>query len=186
VTPMSQAIAIKVDARAGLNRVSATFGRMPSAVDRAMARALRRLSTWIKRAALRAASKASGVPQKFFARAFRYHVDVTDEGLAVWIGTEAIAQHRLGKVVWHRGMRGARAGRRSFPGAWSWGPGSKTGPAIMRRLGTSRTPIAQVPREDIHPAVLTAMTRIEAQARARFDVLLAQQLNYALNVEGRR
>jgi len=182
---MSEVVAIQVDARAGFERVAASFGRMPKAVDRAMARALGRLATWIKRAALRAASQASGVPQKFFARAFRYHVDVTDEGLSVWIGTESIEQHRLGKVVWSRSMKGARVGRRSFPGAWSWGPGSKTGPAIMERVGSARLPIAQVPREEIHPAVLGAMTRIEAQARARFDVLLKQQLNYAINVEGR-
>ncbi len=182
---MSNGIVIKVDARAGFERVAAAFGRLPRATDRAMRRALRKLSTWIRRQALRAASAASGVPQKFYKRAMRYHVATSKDGLSVWIGTNPIPQHRLGAVRWSPRMRGARVGRRSFPGAWSWGRG-KTGPAIMERLGASRLPIRRVPDEEPHPAVLAALGQLQGQAAARFQTLLRQELNYALNHEARR
>lgn len=183
---MAAPIQITVDARSGFERVAATFGRLPRATERAQARALRKLATWLKRQALRAAGRAAGIPQKFFQQAMRYYVDLTDTGLSVWIGTNPIPQHRLGTVTWNRGMRGAKVGRRSFPRSWSWGPGSKTGSAIMRRIGAARLPIARVPDEQPHPAVLAALSRLQADASARFDTLLRQELNYALNVEARR
>ena len=186
---MSAVIALHVDARAGFQRVSAAFGRMPAATDRAMARALRKLSTWMRRQVLRAASQAAGIPQVFFKRSIRYHTTIDKDthgisGVSVWIGTNPIKAHRLGAVRWTKRMRGARVGRRSYPGSWSWGRG-KTGPAVMYRGGGSRLPIF-VEKEEPHQAVYARLSGLQDEAAARFERLLAQELNYALNHEAAR
>jgi hypothetical protein len=80
-------------------------------------------------------------------------------------------------------MTGARVGRKSYPHAWSWGRG-KTRNAVMRRTGDSRLPIERV-EEKPHAAVLKRLQALQAEALARFDALLRQELNYALNVEAR-
>lgn len=183
------AIGLTVDARAGFDRVSAAFARMPRASERAMTRALRKLTTWLKRQVLRAAAQASAIPQKFFQRAMRYYVTVdkfggAPSGVSVWIGTDPIKVHRLGSTRWNRRMRGARVGRLGYPGTWSWGRG-KTGPAVMYRTGESRLPI-DVEREEIHPAVFARLQQIQDEATERFERLLTQELNYALNVEAAR
>lgn len=186
---MSELVAITVDTKRGFERVAATFGRMPKASERAMTRALKKLSTWLKRQVLRVASAASSIPQKWFQKAVRYHVAMepksgTPTGLSVWIGTNPIKAHRLGTVRWNKQMKGARAGRRSYPGMWSWGRG-KTGPAIMFRMGDARLPI-DVETVKIHELVLGRLQAIQGEAANRFETLLTQELNYALNVESAR
>ena len=183
------AIAITVDAKAGFDRVAASFGKMPQASERAMGRALRKLSTWLKRQALRAASQAAQIPAKFFQRSVRYHVEIEKEGstpvgLSVWIGTNPVKAHRLGAVRWSRRMQGARVGRKSYPGSWSWGRG-KTGPAVMFRHGSDRLPLG-VETEEPHDPVLSRLRGLQDEAGARFERILNQELNYALNVEAAR
>lgn len=175
---------ITVSADESLARVAQTFGRLPEAVDRAKTRALRRLATWIKRRILQAVSAASGIAQKWFSQSMRYRVTLSRDGLTAWVGTNPVKAHRLGVVRWTRRMSGARVGKRLFPGSWSWGRG-KTQSAVMRRTGASRLPIA-VETVEIHPAILARLEQLQDEARERFETLLRQQLNYALNVEGAR
>lgn len=177
-------VVIDISAGDGLARVAETFERMPIAVDRAKQRALRKLSVWIKRRVLQAASAAASIPQKFFERAMRYRVTQSPDGLKVWIGTNPVKAHRLGAVRWSKRMAGARVGKRSFPGTWSWGRG-KTGPAVMSRLGGSRLPI-DVEEVEIHPAILARLESIQAEAAERYETLLRQELNYALTQEAAR
>jgi hypothetical protein len=184
--PSGAALAITIDTKGSLNRVAAAIGRLPQASERAMSRALRKLSTWLKRQALRAASQAAEIPQKFFERALRYHVAIekdgaTPVGLSVWIGTNPVKAHRLGVVRWTRRMQGARVGKRSYPGSWSWGRG-KTGPAVMFRHGDKRLPLG-VETEEPHDPVLARLRGLQDEAGRRFDRLLTQELNYALNHE---
>lgn len=183
---MSALLGLTVDVGQGYEHVRAQFARMPAASERAMKRALRKLSTWLRRQVLRAASQASGIPQKFFKQSMRYHTAVVREGgspvgVQVWVGTNPIPAHRLGAVRWTRRMQGARVGRRSYPGSWSWGYG-KTGRAVMRRRGAGKLPIDRVD-EHVHDPVVAALRAIETEARRRFERLLVQELNYALNVE---
>jgi len=187
--PPGAVLAISVDTQGGLARVASAIGRMPQAAERAMTRALNKLSTWLKRRALQAASEASAIPQKFFVRAVRYHIKIQKQGsqvtgLALWLGTNPIKVHRLGVVRWTRAMKGARVGKRSFPGAWSWGHG-KTGKAVMFRHGSSRLPIG-VETVTPHDPILARLRGIEGEANARFERLLTQELNYALNHEAAR
>lgn len=180
---MAVTLALSVDAQAGFTSVAAAFGRLPAKTELAQRRALKKLATWLKRQVLRAASQAAGIPQKWFESAMRYYVTVTPDGLSVWTGTDPVKAHRLGKVRWTKRMAGARAGRRPYPGTWSWGRG-KTGPAIMQRLGSRRLPIATV-IEPIHDPILARLQGLQAEATARFERILTQELNYALNVEAR-
>lgn len=177
-------VALTIDARAALAQISRTFGRLPVAVERAQRRALRKLSTWLKRQVLRVAAAGSGIPQKWFQSAMRYYVTMTDSGISVWIGTNEIKAHRLGKVQWNRKMKGARVARRSWAGSWSWGRG-KTGPAVMYRTGASRLPL-DVATVAIHNQVLGRLQSLQSEAAARFETLLRQELNYALNLESGR
>lgn len=177
-------IIIDISAGDSFARVAATFERMPAAAERAQQRALRKLAVWIKRRVLQAASAAASIPQKFFERAMRYRVTQSPDGLKVWIGTNPVKAHRLGAVRWSKRMLGARVGKRSFPGTWSWGRG-KTGPAVMSRVGGSRLPI-DVERVDIHPAILARLESIQTEAAERFETLLRQELNYALIHEAAR
>lgn len=185
---MSAGVRITVDVGEGYERVRATFARMPDASRRAMLRALRKLSTWSRRRVLQAASQATGIPQRWFVRSMRFQATVRREhgtpvAVQLWIGTRPIKVHRLGAVRWTRRMQGARVGRRSYPGSWSWGRG-KTGPAVMERSGEARLPI-NVIKDDIHWPVLARLQSIEPELQARFETLLRQELNYALNVEAR-
>ena len=194
--PPGAALAITIDTKGGFERVAASMARMPKASERAMARALRKLATWLKRQALRAASQAAEIPQKFFERALRYHVSIEKAGsmpvgLSVWIGTNPVKAHRLGTVRWNRRMQGARVGRRSYPGMWSWGRGV-TGPAIMFRTGEKRTTLTgrqkriypiDVETEQPHDPVLARLRGLQDEAGARFERLLTQELNYALHHE---
>jgi hypothetical protein len=41
-------------------------------------------------------------------------------------------------------MRGARVGRRLFPGSWSWKEGKTAGLVMQRKGGATRLPIEQV------------------------------------------
>jgi hypothetical protein len=185
---MAVALALSIDAGAGLARVRSAFDRLPAATDRALARALRKLATWLRRQTLRAAAMAAAVPQKFLLQALRFHVSLAREagrlvGVAVWVGTNPVGVHRLGAVRWSQRMRGARVGRRGYPGAWSWGRG-QTGHLVMRRTGDGRLPIERVDA-DIHAPILARLQGLQAEASARFETLLMQELRYALDVEAR-
>ena len=180
-------VAITIDSRASMERVRASFARMPAAAAAAQRRALKKLATWLKRQVLRAAAAASGIAQKWFQTAMRYYVTVTDTGLSVWIGTSEIKAHRLGRVIWTRAMRGTRVGRRQFPNTWSWvgKPDAKTSPAVMSRRGDTRLPL-DVERVAIHQQVLERLQGVQAEAITRFERLLIQELNYALHHEASR
>jgi len=200
---MATAILMGVDVDGpSLRRVVAAFDRMPEAAARAMQRANRKLEVWLKRTAARAASKAAGFPQKYWIDALRYHVDpVMANGLpvavSVWIGTNPVPVHRLGDVRWTRRMQGARVGRKRYPGTWSWGEGSRTGIAVMERIGGKMAPregkrgkLIGHNREAIdrvdeqpHAAVREAIAGVADEGGRRYERILARELNYALNVE---
>lgn len=182
---MSAPIDIRIDTQGTLERLQAQMARMPRAVDTARKRALRKLSTWIQRQALREAAAAAGTTQKVMKTLVRYRASLNDARIAIWIGTNPIGAHHLGTVRWTRRMTGARAGRRSFPGTWSWSAPAKTAGLIMERRGAARLPLDKVV-VPIHQAVLTRMEQLQPAVAARFQALLLQELNYALNVETRR
>lgn len=182
-------LAMDIQAGPAFAMLQQAFLRMPRQAERAQSRALRKLKTWLQRQVLKAGSAATGIPQKFLSpRAkggARWYATLTKTGLEIWLGTSPMPVHRTGVVRWTRRMKGARVGRRSYPGAWSWGPGSKTGPSVMERTGSSRLPISRV-EEEIHDPIVARLRSLTSEAGERFEKLLAHELDYALNLEGVR
>lgn len=174
----------QIDPQGTLKTVAKTLSKMPQQVEKAQRRAMRKLMTWLKRAVLRAAAKAAGTTQKVMRKNLRYDPVLSKDrkGISIWVGTNPLKAHRLGVVRWTRRMKGARAGRRLFEGAWSWGPGSKTGRAIMERLGDERLPI-EVVTVEIHDAVDRAIRQLLPEINSRFETIMLQELNFAINVE---
>lgn len=192
---------IHIDSQGTLDRAVRQLGDAPRGVDRARRRAIAKLLTWVQRQVLRAVSAASGLPQKKFRALARFSAKKsTSETIHIWIGTNPVAAQFLGSVTWNRRMRGARVGKRSFPGSWSWGPGSKTGSAVMERAGgfyaydspisgpqetRNREGIREV-KVPIDPPVRVSLERLVPDIAARFETLMAQELRYALQVEAAR
>jgi hypothetical protein len=183
---------IRIDTAGTLERALAEMADAPHDIARAQRRALRKLLTFIKRRVLRAAAAASGASQKKLQALLRYRATLytgDNVGIEVWLGTNPLKAHHLGNVTWRRSMQGARVGRRGYPGAWSWSAPAKTAPAVMRRIGqfgrngNPRLERIDVVREPIHDAVNAAMAQLEPEIERRFQELMLQELNYALNVE---
>lgn len=194
--PHPNAIGIVVDTGAAWAEISRYLDTVSIKSQRAVGRALRKFRRVIRRLALQAAAESSGLTQKYFLQAFRFHAEMEREngelvGVSIWIGTNPIPVHRLGTVRWQRRttvrkqlIAGASVGKKRYPGAWSWGYGV-TGSAVMRRSGQSRLPIERVEVEP-HEAVLARLRSMAADLQARFIRLMRQELNYALNVESAR
>jgi hypothetical protein len=186
---------IRIDTQGTLAEVLARFERAPEGIARAQRRAAKKLETYARRQVLRAASQASGATQKVLLALIRFRASrVGDMGLSIWVGTNPIKLHHLGTVSWTQRKKnertgkwkmtkGARVGRKVYPGTWSWGRG-KTGPAVMERTGDTRLPI-DVVRVDIHDAIRTKIDAIIPEIAARYETLLAQELRYALELETR-
>lgn len=180
---MKTAISFGIDYDEAVKQAKAALGSLPQAMERARKRALRKLMTWLQRQVLREAAAAADVTQRSLRAALRYRASLVDDGIDIWIGTNPIAAHHLGTVRWTRRMKGARVGRRSFAGTWSWGPGSRTGSAVMRRTGQERMPIERVDVE-IHDAIERRVLGMGQEISERFERLVIQEMNYALLVEG--
>lgn len=171
--------------------VIAQFEATAKQIETAKKRAFRKLRTWVQRQVFRAVANAVGTSQKTIKSLSRVNAQISSrEGaLYVWIGTDPIKARYLGKVRWSRRMKGARVGRRLFPGTWSWGPGSKTGSAVMQRIGDyhagSGEGIEEV-RVPIHEEVEQAIESLMPKVDARLISLMRQELNYEVNVRGAR
>lgn len=204
---MSTGETIEFSGQETLDRLRSLLEAWPVEADRATKRALRKLTTWIRGRVLREVAKAAEVTQKTFRLLLRFRVTQKDTWLSVWVGTNDIAAHHLGHVRWTRKMAGARAGRRLFTGTWSWPEGEavKTAGLVMRRTGaTGRVPTNPIPNRGarrnppkpleridketvaIHAAVQAAINGLRGEIEERFETLMRQELNYALNVEGAR
>lgn len=175
---------IRIDADGTIERLRLQLGAMPADIARAQRRALSKLATWIQRKVLRELSAVTGATQKTLKAIARYQVARRDDSLSIWLGTSPLKVHHLGTVKWTRRMRGARVGRRSYPGTWSWPTGPTTG-LVMERLSDARLDIAPVTVE-IHAAVRNRIQALQPEIDARYLTVMAHELNYVLNVEQAR
>ena len=177
---------IRIDTAGTLERLEAQLAAMPQGVERARKRALRKLSTWVRGQVLREAAKAAGTSQKVLTTLLRYRATQNDDRLSIWIGTNDLKVHHLGTVTWNRRMKGARVGRQSFTGSWSWPASRRMAGLVVRRLpGSKRLPV-EVVTIPIHEQILNRLQALQPEIDARFQTLLLQELNYALNVEAAR
>jgi len=178
---------LTVDADRALRDAQSALADVPARVERARVRALRKLQAWVQRQVLRAAAEAAEVPQKTLKALVRYRTTRTEEGIDIWIGTNPIKAHHLGRVVWTRRMAGARAGRRLFPGTFAWADPRRdpNDPVIYYRTTSARLPIA-VETVSIHRAVVDRVDALTDDIAERLERLMVQELNFALRLENRR
>jgi len=133
--------------RESFKAAAAAFDKMPKRAEKAISRAFRKLSTWMRRQGVRAASQASGVTQKSLLHQYpgqkapRYNYRIQKKhgmpvAITMWMGTYRVGVDRLGRVSWTpylgpgsrpkkhpkrpgRGI-GAKAGGKRYAGAWAW------------------------------------------------------------------
>lgn len=185
-------IDFSIDTQGTLERLEHQLAAMPAGVERARKRALRKLSTWVRRQILREAAKAVGTSQKVLTTSLRFRVTQTADELSIWIGTNPIKAHHLGTVRWTRRMQGARVSKRLFPGTWSWPDSRRMAGLVVERTGqfgrnqNPRLEKVDVVTVPIHDQILGRLQAIQPEIDARFQKLLLQELNYALNVEAAR
>ena len=180
-------------------RAISELGGTPAKVEKARRRALLRLSTWIKRRIVKLVAESAGTTQKKVTALTRFIPTGRASGnLHIWVGTNPVAAQFLGAVRWTRRMAGARVGRRVFPGTWSWGPGSKTGTAVMYRTGgrysydspisgpqdtRNRSGIAEL-KVPIHDALEKKLNIEIPNISAIYMSYMVRELRYALKIEG--
>lgn len=143
-------------------------------------------------------SSQTGLPQKAFkGRVITRHEQDGSEGL-VWIGAYRITPYRISKSVLQTKI-GIRAGKTSFPGAFKPYRDSSDKRVFIRKDSakfdssryTSKAfgsgpgfPVVPV-AEDVEFASEEAINLNAADIENRFDTIFQQELNFAINVEGK-
>lgn len=146
-------------------------------VKTAVRHAVTKTARWLRRQVSRIAAAELTIAQKAFDKA-RVRVRMEEGELweaLLWVGLDPFPAHHLGAVRWTRRMKGARAGRRLFSGAFA----PKANGPIFRRTGKDRLPIEKEAVE-FGAAVNENVRRLEAAALKRYRTLLAQELNFQL------
>ncbi len=177
-------------------------------VERALKRALRKLSRWAWREMTRRYARETGVTQKALRGYRRVSLRVGDMRTDVWAGLDPLPAHVFGRVSWRRNAPGARVRGRVLEGAF-YRPVYGTQPKVWIRTARnlrSRLPLYNPPRNwrpmeggpdrGRFPVALVALPveaaarplarGMDRAARERFARLARQELQYALEVEGRR
>lgn len=197
VVPMQDSV-ITIDALdwdARIQELAQVLGGGASAkpIRKATNRAAKKTTQWLRRQIARIASQHLGIQQKLFADArIKVRIDNGKDALGeavVWIGTEPMDAHQLGTVRWTRRQRGAKAGRKLFPGSFahdSEGPIFRRSDEPKRTMrkgrykGKKRQPIEKEQIE-IDPVISENVLRMERRAGERYLALLAQEMNYELS-----
>jgi hypothetical protein len=177
---------VTINDRGTIRGVEVALLAIPQAAEKARRRALGKLKTFVESQVAKVVAAELKVTQKAVKALGRVRESVRGDGaLSIWIGTNDIPVHRLGTVTWTRGQKkGAKVGRKYYPGTWSWGPGSRTGTAVMRRQGASRLPIESV-REPMHDAVSQRVRALLPAVSERYGKLMRQEMKFALRELGR-
>jgi len=153
---------------------------IPQAAEKARRRALTKLKTFVEGQVAKAVAAELKIPQNAVRALGRVRETSQGDGsMSIWVGTNDLPVHRLGTVTWTRRQKGARVRREIYPGTWSWGKGSKTGSAVMRRVGASALPI-KMEGKPIHDTVSQRVGTVLPAVSERYGRLMRQELSYAL------
>lgn len=177
---------LRIDSRGSIARAERELGALPDGIARARRRALRKLMTWLSRHVLRTVSGATAITQRTLKTLMRVQDSLTEDGITIWIGTNPIPAHRLGTIRWTRRMQGARAGRRLFPGTWSWPAARRTAGLVMERTGRfgrrNNPALERIDRVDvpIDTQVRRAIDGLMPEIEQRYQTLMLQELRYQL------
>ncbi len=197
---------LDIDLDGPLSALTAELAAAPEKVNLALNRTLRRLSRYAERQVLRVLSRQTGITQASLKQMGRIRVSLQRPGerrsdgyrLVIWIGLDDIPAHYLGKPV--ETKHGVRTGRWQWPGTFKFHPVNADHEMVFRRVPGSThrkqrsrrsgrmmwmgLPVEKVGLP-ISEQAQAAVRKLEPQLRERFEILLAQQLNYTFNIEGR-
>lgn len=180
---------------------------MPRQLELARARALRKTSSWLRGQVRKSAAKSLKIPQKSIAdRFFLDRVRPGDIEATLWIGTWNVSPYSLGRPVQNKA--GVRAGRRGYRGAFLGEIYSGREGVWIRKRSKHYDPelyptvrkrsTGGVPPELRHRfPVVRAAVKIDKileqvikrdwrEIEERFQRTLRQEINYEVNVRGKK
>ena len=171
---------VTISDRGNLRGVESALEAIPQATDRARRRTVAKLKTFVLSQVAKMVSAELKIPQKTVKTLGRVRQSITGDGsMAIWVGTNDIPVHRLGTVRWTRRQKGARVNRTLYPGTWSWGKGSRTGTAVMQRVGKDAMPIT-AKGKPIHDAVSPGVQALLPEVSERYGRVMRREMRYAL------
>ncbi len=194
---------IDLDLDSQLRALVADFENAPAKTDKAIRRAMTKLSRFAERQVLRGLSRATQVTQKKMKELGRVRVSLRTPGkgsdhyeLVIWVGLSEISAHYLGRPVVT--ASGVRTGRYNWDGAFVFQPVGARSEMVFKRapgwkhqkqvsLKSGRTLWMGLPIErvslPIADAARQAIQQLQPQLYERFTTLMQQELNYAYRIE---
>lgn len=193
---------IQAEVSGKIDELIALFKESPAKNQRAINRALRKLSRWAERHVLRDMSHRMNVTLKTLKNLNRVKVKLNngyhdDRYLEIWVGINEVGVHNLGKAK--QTKRGVRVGRnysredaflmqpveaeteyvwvRSGYAKKKWQKSKKSGRWLWMALPIKKETVR------IDAEVERSLKSIEPKLVERFSDLLLQELNYVFNVE---
>lgn len=156
----------------------------PSAIERAMKRAVRKTAKWVRTHLLREV-KDIGIKRKIIVHRVRLYNKNWREGIAggkaakVWFGVDPLEADRIAKPI--KMSKGYRVKKWKFPTAFMPKSGRYAG-KLYQRTTKKRLPIMRS-KVEIDDAANKAMEKIEPLIPARMRQLVIQELRYEMHKE---
>lgn len=161
------------------NALMQAFSHKQKKLEKAMQRAVRKTHKWLLRQLTIAIAKETLISQKGITpRVFSNFDKKTLKG-SVWVGLNPVSATKAGQP--RQTKVGVSAGKYRFDGAFVAQFGSAP-ENVYRRKGRERMPVIKE-TIDIKEPGYKVIKRIESQAKHYFNQRLAEELNYALNIE---
>ncbi len=192
-----------IDISADLETLLVLFKDAPDKVDKAVRRAMKKLSRYAERQILRALSRAHPLSQKQLKKLRRLRIKVfspshavNDYVMAVYLGTNAIAAHYYGTP--QQRPKGVKTGKQFWKGAFVVPGRGNDKPLVFKRSANWKHKYVrsrrsgrmmwmglpmELQRKDIHDDAVSVMNALQPQQAERFSALVSQELNYAFNIE---
>ncbi|WP_067518543.1 hypothetical protein [Endozoicomonas ascidiicola] len=194
---------IEQDISGDLEELMVLFKDAPKKADRAIHRALSKLSRWAERQVLHDLSRRMKVSQKLLREMNRIKVRLnkgyggSKRYLTIWIGVNEVGAHRFGNPRQTR--RGVKVGSHHlWEGSFLMQPANASKALIFGRKDNWQHRYQQSKRSGrwmwmglplekktvrIDVEAETSLKKISPQLVNRFTDLLHQELNYAFNIE---
>ena len=194
-----------------ITRATAQIAATPAQLEKAVQRAIKKTMRWLQTRIAREVATALGVPQK----AIKHRLSVTQTGKGtngihiLWLGTAPLAAESAGKP--RQTKAGVTVGKRKFPGAFyrdvygdgpkvwirasranalgmdlpQWGRKQRARASTLAPGEGGRFPVRRV-SIDVQHVANDIFGRYQKQAEQRFNTVIDQELNYAVNHESKR
>jgi len=191
-----------------ITRATAQIAATPAQLEKAVQRAIKKTLRWLQTRISRDIAKELGVPQK----AIKHRLTLSQTGKGtngihiLWLGTAPLAAEMAGKP--RQTKSGVTVGKRKFPGAFyrdiygdgpkvwirasraqalgvdlpQWGRKQRARASTLAPGEGGRFPVRRVGIE-VHTRANEIFGRYEKQAEQRFNQVIDQELNYAVNHE---